>query len=864
VNQAGPASRSTRLKLTVRGAVQGVGFRPFVFRLATGLGLAGWVNNSPQGVFIEAEGPRAELEKFLLRLETEKPPRSFIQSLEASWLDPVGYMAFEIRPSETGGNKTALVLPDIATCPDCLREIFDPQNRHHLYPFTNCTNCGPRFSIIESLPYDRANTSMKAFTMCPQCQAEYDDPRNRRFHAQPNACPVCGPHLELWEGSRVCENAESPRSHERGYGTMLAAADAIREGKIVAVKGLGGFHLMADARNDKAVRLLRERKQREEKPFALMFPSLESVKAECEVSPLEERLLRSPEAPIVLLRKLARPHPGPLPQERENRSPITCENTTADSSTEVEQIGPHKGCSLSPGERVRVRASVEQNRLPLAQSVAPNNPFLGVMLPYTPLHHLLMAELGFPVVATSGNLSDEPICTDEREALERLGGIADVFLVHNRPIVRHVDDSIVRVMLDRELVLRRARGYAPLPINVLPASRWQDKQNCRQAGSTILAVGAHLKNAVALSVGNQVFISQHIGDLETEQAHTAFRRVIADFEKLYEAKPDIIASDLHPDYLSTKFAKELVAQASRPVNQTQAGGLCHVGVQHHIAHVLSCMAENEIAPPALGVSWDGTGYGLDGTVWGGEFFLVTDKSVERIAHLRPFRLPGGDKAVKEPRRTALGLLYEISGDKVFEQKVRREGAPDGGRGGCAPLAAFSSAELGTLKTMLAKKLNSPVTTSMGRLFDAVASLINLRQQIRFEGQAAMELEFALDGIETEDHYNLSLVTRHPSHELDWSPMVEAILADVKKGVSVGTISARFHNALAEGIVAVAKRAGQNRVVLSGGCFQNRYLTERAVRRLSAEGFRPYWHQRVPPNDGGIALGQVVAALRRKE
>jgi len=864
VNQAGPASRSTRLKLTVRGAVQGVGFRPFVFRLATGLGLAGWVNNSPQGVFIEAEGPRAELEKFLLRLETEKPPRSFIQSLEASWLDPVGYMAFEIRPSETGGNKTALVLPDIATCPDCLREIFDPQNRHHLYPFTNCTNCGPRFSIIESLPYDRANTSMKAFTMCPQCQAEYDDPRNRRFHAQPNACPVCGPHLELWEGSRVCENAESPRSHERGYGTMLAAADAIREGKIVAVKGLGGFHLMADARNDKAVRLLRERKQREEKPFALMFPSLESVKAECEVSPLEERLLRSPEAPIVLLRKLARPHPGPLPQERENRSPITCENTTADSSTEVEQIGPHKGCSLSPGERVRVRASVEQNRLPLAQSVAPNNPFLGVMLPYTPLHHLLMAELGFPVVAKSGNLSDEPICTDEREALERLGGIADVFLVHNRPIVRHVDDSIVRVMLDRELVLRRARGYAPLPINVLPASRWQDKQNCRQAGSTILAVGAHLKNAVALSVGNQVFISQHIGDLETEQAHTAFRRVIADFEKLYEAKPDIIASDLHPDYLSTKFAKELVAQASRPVNQTQTGGLCHVGVQHHIAHVLSCMAENEIAPPALGVSWDGTGYGLDGTVWGGEFFLVTDKSVERIAHLRPFRLPGGDKAVKEPRRTALGLLYEISGDKVFEQKVRREGAPDGGRGGCAPLAAFSSAELGTLKTMLAKKLNSPVTTSMGRLFDAVASLINLRQQIRFEGQAAMELEFALDGIETEDHYNLSLVTRHPSHELDWSPMVEAILADVKKGVSVGTISARFHNALAEGIVAVAKRAGQNRVVLSGGCFQNRYLTERAVRRLSAEGFRPYWHQRVPPNDGGIALGQVVAALRRKE
>ena len=823
MNKAGPTSQRARLKLAVRGAVQGVGFRPFVHRLATELGLNGWVNNSPQGVFIEAEGPRAELEKFLLRLETEKPPRSFIQSLEASWLDSAGYTAFEIRPSETGGNKTALVLPDIATCPDCLREIFDPKNRRHFYPFTNCTNCGPRFSIIESLPYDRANTSMKAFTMCPQCRAEYDDPHDRRFHAQPNACPVCGPRLELWEGSRVCENAESPRSHERGYGALLAAAHAIGRGQIVAVKGLGGFHLMADARNDKTVQLLRERKQREEKPFALMFPLLESIKAECEVSPLEERLLRSPESPIVLLRRLPSAIRHPLARRSEAE--------TAPSS--------------------------------LSRHIAPGNPCLGVMLPYTPLHHLLLAELGFPIVATSGNLSDEPICTDEHEALERLRDIADVFLVHNRPIIRHVDDSIVRVMLDRELVLRRARGYAPLPINVLPASRWQDKQNCRQdAGSTILAVGAHLKNAVALSVGNQVFISQHIGDLETEQAHSAFRRVIADFEKLYEAVPQIIAADLHPDYLSTKFAQEACCQrpagrpnssaGKMPAARSQAGSPRYVSVQHHIAHVLSCMAENEIAPPVLGVSWDGTGYGLDGTVWGGEFFLVTDENVERIAHLRPFRLPGGDKAVKEPRRTALGLLHEISGDAIFERK------------NVAPVAAFSAPELATLKTMLAKKMNAPVTTSMGRLFDAVASLINLRQQIRFEGQAAMELEFALDGIETDDHYNLPLVTRHPSLVLDWSRMVQEILTDVERKIPIGEISARFHNALAESIVAVAKRAGQNRVVLSGGCFQNRYLTERAVRRLQAEGFRPYWHQRVPPNDGGIALGQVVAALRRKE
>ena len=808
VNKAGPASRRTRLKLIVRGAVQGVGFRPFVFRLATGLGLAGWVNNSPQGVFIEAEGQREELEKFLLRLDSEKPPRSFIQSLKAVWLDPAGYTAFEIRPSETGGNKTTLVLPDIAMCPDCRHEIFDPKNRRHRYPFTNCTNCGPRFSIIESLPYDRANTSMKAFTMCPQCQAEYDDPRNRRFHAQPNACPVCGPRLELWR-SGVRQNAadssiarDQPRSAERSYEAILAAAHAIREGKIVAVKGLGGFHLMVDARNDKAVGLLRERKQREEKPFALMFPSLESVKVECEVSPLEERLLRSPEAPIVLLRRLP--------------------------------------------------SSILHPPSSLSRHIAPGNPYLGAMLPYTPLHHLLLAEIGFPVVATSGNLNDEPICTDEHEALERLGGIADVFLVHNRPIVRHVDDSIVRVMLDRELVLRRARGYAPLPITL-------NAQRSTFNLQPILAVGAHLKNAVALSVGNQAFISQHIGDLETEQAHAAFRRVIADFEKLYEVKLQIIAADLHPDYLSTKFALEHRSPTRRESENAggqhavpEAGAPIVTQVQHHIAHVLSCMAENEIAPPVLGVSWDGTGYGLDGTVWGGEFFLVDDKNVERIAHLRPFRLPGGDKAVKEPRRSALGLVHELSSvQSNLLMQVHQKVA-----------CAFSASELATLKTMLAKKLNSPVTTSVGRLFDAVASLINLRQQIRFEGQAAMELEFALDGIETEDHYNLSLATRHPSLVLDWSPMVQEILTDVEHKIPIGIISAKFHNALAESIVAVAKHAGQNRVVLSGGCFQNRYLTERAVRRLQAEGFRPYWHQRVPPNDGGIALGQVIAAQRQ--
>jgi hydrogenase maturation protein HypF len=534
----------------------------------------------------------------------------------------------------------------------------------------------------------------------------------------------------------------------------------------------------------------------------------------------------------------------------------------------------------------------------------------------------LLAVLGFPVVATSGNLSDEPICSDEGEVRERLGGIADLFLVHNRPIVRHVDDSIVRVMLGRELVLRRARGYAPLPVRVRSAECGMRSEGGRVAsaeageegrGEIVLAVGAHLKNAVALTVGPQVFISQHIGDLETEAAYEAFRRVIGDFERLYEAAPSIIAADAHPDYLSTKFARELTRGAGRMPGPRGAGILPaqprYVSVQHHIAHVLSCLADNDIGPPALGVSWDGTGYGLDGTIWGCEFFLVTDASCERVAQLRRFRLPGGERAVKEPRRAALGLLFELFGEAAL------------GRADLAPIQAFSPSELDTVKTMLARGLNSPWTSSAGRLFDAVASLLGLRQQVRFEGQAAMELEFATEGAETDDAYLFPLapspsdgkgergwggVARlphpqpplHPMERgqgvrpggtedasdeqaahssadtpastlrpppppliLDPSPLIESILADLKLGVAPGRISARFHNALAEGIIAVARQVGQERVALSGGCFQNRYLTERAVRRLRAEGFRAYWHQRVPPNDGGIALGQVVAARR---
>ncbi|MBV8273778.1 MAG: carbamoyltransferase HypF [Verrucomicrobia bacterium] len=747
---------SLRLKITVHGAVQGVGFRPFVYRLATELRLDGWVLNSSQGVFIEVEGPLDLLRVFLARLAKEMPALAIIQSLESSFLDIAGYQGFEIRYSDHTGPKTALILPDIAICADCLRELFDPSNRRYRYPFTNCTNCGPRFSIIEELPYDRPNTSMRRFRQCPECEVEYHDPLNRRFHAQPNACPKCGPHIELWDGSKTVLATENE--------ALLYAADLISLGKIVALKGIGGFQLICAAHEEEFVRRLRQRKRREGKPFALMYPALDRVKRDCLVSSQEERLLVSPESPIVLLMRCA-----------------------GESS--------------------------------IAPSVAPRNRTLGVMLPYTPLHHLLMRELNIPVVATSGNLANEPICIDEAEAVDRLEGIADFFLVHDRPIVRHVDDSIARVVCHREMVLRRARGYAPLPVRMkepLPA---------------VLAVGAHLKNTVALSVGRDVFISQHIGDLETTMALTAFQRTVADLPKLYDTHPELVACDLHPDYISTKYATGAHPTVER--------------VQHHWAHVLACMAENELEAPVLGVAWDGTGYGTDGTIWGGEFLVPVQNSFQRVAHFRHFRLPGGEMAVKEPRRTALAVLYEIWGQTGLED------------GSLVPVAEFSKTELGLIRQMLAKGVNAPVTSSVGRLFDAVAALVGIRQQVTFEGQAAMELESLIESDVTEV-YPFELSNRVPQI-IDWAPLIGEILVDVRSEISLGVIAAKFHNTLAEIIVEVARQIVTPKIVLTGGCFQNRYLLEQAVQRLSQAGFKPYWHQRVPPNDGGIALGQIAAA-----
>ncbi|MCP4751302.1 MAG: carbamoyltransferase HypF [Proteobacteria bacterium] len=745
-----------RLRIAIRGVVQGVGFRPFVFRLAEELGLHGWVMNSSQGVFVEIEGSRGLVDGFLTRVRNEKPVHSYIQSFEASYLDPVGFETFEIRASRETGEKTALVLPDIATCPDCLKEIFDSANRRYLYPFTNCTHCGPRYSIIESLPYDRSNTAMKNFTMCEQCLDEYHDPADRRFHAQPNACPRCGPKLSAWD--------DSGKTLSEGHEALLYTAERLGCGDIVAVKGLGGFHLMVDARNEQAVSRLRRRKRRSEKPLAVMVSSLEQAKDECRVDFFEERSLVSPESPIVLLRR----------------------KTEWDASV-------------------------------IAGNIAPNNPTLGVMLPYTPLHHILMRRLGFPVVATSGNISDEPICIDEREALVRLGDIADLFLVHDRPIVRQVDDSVVKVTMEREMMLRRSRGFAPLPITL--------KNGCRN----LLSVGAHQKNAIALQVGDNAIVSQHIGDLETAEAFGAFQKTVDCLKNLFETEPVEAVCDLHPDYLSTRYAEEL----SIPVKK----------VQHHHAHVASCMAENDLDGPVLGVAWDGTGYGTDGTVWGGEFLRVDGRSFERIAAFRPFKLPGGAQAVKEPRRAALGVLFEMFGPELFDQDDI-----------FLPLEAFDRVELKIVERMVLNGFNSPSTSSAGRLFDAVSALVGLRQIASFEGQGAMELEFAIGGTSTDDYYPFTITDR-----IDWAPLIRRILEDLRNGVEIGPIAAKFHNSLAEIIVEVGKKTGEEKIVLSGGCFQNEYLTERVVRRLNSEGFRPYWHQRVPPNDGGICLGQLYAA-----
>jgi hydrogenase maturation protein HypF len=749
-----------REQLRVRGAVQGVGFRPFVYRLATGLGLSGWVENTAEGVRIEVEGPAAFVESFGRRVTAEAPPNAAVQSVDVARVEVGGPAGFAIRSSDGGGTVSTVVLPDLAMCAACRKELEDPRDRRFRYPFINCTDCGPRYSIILGLPYDRDRTTMRRFTMCAACRSEYEDPGSRRFHAEPIACPGCGPRAALWDADGAVVAVEDA--------AVRRAAEALAAGQVVAVKGLGGFHLLVDARSRAAVGELRRRKRREAKPLAVMVGDGIEAARYAEVGVAERALLESAQAPIVLL--------TPRPSD-------------------------------------------------LAPDVAPDCATVGLMMPYTPLHRLLLAECAFPVVATSGNAAEEPICIDECEAVRRLRGIADVFLVHDRPIARYVDDSVARVMGGMPTLLRRARGYAPLPLAAIDGKR------------TVLGVGAHVKSSVALSVGGAVVGSPHVGDLSTVAARDGFERTIATLSGLYARRPDTIACDEHPDYASTRWAEAQMTPC--------------VHVQHHYAHVLAGMADNGLAPPVLGIAWDGSGYGTDRTLWGGEALQVGERGFKRVAWIRPFPLPGGERAIVEPRRSAVGVLWEMERRGLI---VGDDPAQDLAR----------AAELSAWRRMLALGINCPQTSSAGRLFDAVAALVGLRRTAQFEGQAAMALEAALHGDPGagDERYAFWLDrTASGGLVLDWAPMILGVRRDVRRGEPVGRISTRVHNTLIEMMVAAAWRAEVPRVVLTGGCFQNRYLTERAIARLREEGFEPYWHHRIPPNDGGIAVGQVLAAVR---
>ncbi|MCC7376817.1 MAG: carbamoyltransferase HypF [Verrucomicrobiales bacterium] len=764
-----------RMRLRVLGLVQGVGFRPFVYRLATDLGLAGLVGNSAEGAFIEVEGLPAPLLVFKQRLVDQAPPPCTIIHLEAMWIPARGQRNFEIAPSATADRKTALILPDLATCPECVREIRDPANRRYRYPFTNCTVCGPRYSIIEAVPYDRERTVMRRFQLCAQCRVEYESPDSRRFHAEPIACPSCGPKLafQTIDGTllAICDEA------------LILAVRALREGRIVAVKGLGGYQLLVRADQDAAVERLRVRKHREAKPLALMCPSLETAGRFVRISAEERRLLLSPASPIVLLERLSAESPA------------------------------------------------------VAPSVAPENPWLGIMLPTTPLHHLLLTDLDLTVVATSGNPSEEPLCTDDEDARQRLGGIADFFLLHDRPIARPVDDSVARILLGTEQILRRARGYAPLPLS-LPST----PTSMASATSEVLGLGAHLKSAIAYARGDDVFLSQHVGDLESARTCVTFERTVADLGQLLEIQPGLVVADLHPDYYSSQRA----ASFSRTI----------ISVPHHEAHALSCLADHRLAPPALAIVWDGTGLGPDGTLWGGDFLEITETQCLRRASFRAFPLPGGDEASRDARRSAVGALHEAG---LIDTETSRRFLK----------RVFAPSELGLMRAAVARNINSPRTSSVGRLFDAVAALIGLPHLSRFEGEAAMRLEWTAwseRGRRGDGPLPLSCpleIIQDPAGiRIDWRPFLEALIQDDSTR-NTGSWALAWHEALADAAVRVALLVQQPRVVLSGGCFQNRLLTESTAARLQAAGFQVQWHQRVPPNDGGLAVGQIVGARRRQ-
>ncbi|OFZ56238.1 MAG: carbamoyltransferase HypF [Bdellovibrionales bacterium RIFOXYC1_FULL_54_43] len=790
-----PRFRKSTYRIEVTGIVQGVGFRPFIYRLAQELGLAGFVFNHDRGVTIEVEGTPEALRTFVDDISRKAPPAAKVENVQAAESDWKGYKGFEIRESPAASSsKFVPVSPDLAICDDCRREIWDVEDRRFFYPFTNCTNCGPRFTIVQDVPYDRRHTTMSAFKMCASCQAEYDNPDDRRFHAQPNACPQCGPQLTLADAGG--KPVQVPVYFNRNKTMVERCASLLKQGAILAIKGIGGFHLACDARNEKAVQLLRNRKHREAKPFAVMFPDLDSASSYAEISYAEAELLHSSGSPIVLVRK------------------------------------------RTPGGA------------PLAEAVAPGNHSLGVMIPYSPLHELLVKSFGGPLVMTSGNRSDEPIAYSNQEAVSRLGvpeipeiggeqggHIADYFLLHDREIHVRCDDSVLRLFRKRPYFLRRSRGYAPEGIRTNGAF-----------GATILGVGGELKNAFCLAretreahaKSGEAILGHHIGDLENVSTLQALEEGVAHFSKLFNLTPDCVAHDLHPDYLGTKWTKETFRELSKQGRV--------FAIQHHHAHIAACMEDAFETEPVIGLAFDGTGYGTDGTMWGGEILLADRRDFLRVGHFRNVWLPGGDRAVKSPWRIALAYLHESAIEIA----------------GFRFLSDISEDRIAMVQQMLEKKLNCFSSSSCGRLFDAVSAFTGIVREARYEAQAAIELEQAIgEDFAGQGSYEFAIEERGPELELDWRPVIQGIAKDLRKGGSAGLISRKFHDALVRGAVKAVQRISERysirTVALSGGCFLNEYLLENLIHGLEAEGLKTIFHRRLSPNDGALSFGQVVVA-----
>jgi len=769
--------------ISVRGIVQGVGFRPFVYGLAVEHNLKGWVYNTSEDVKIEVEGTAEAVEQFVRELETKAPPLAHIENVTIEYHPPRRYKNFEIRHSQAQEGKYQLISPDVATCQACLGELLNPEDRRYRYPFTNCTNCGPRFTIIEDMPYDRPKTTMRYFQMCPQCQAEYDNPLDRRFHAQPNACPKCGPQVELIDNQGNLVTESNP---------IAAASRFLQEGKTVAIKGLGGFLLACDATNDTAVKTLRQSKKRSSKPFAIMVADIDEAKRHCYVSLEEENLLTSPQSPIVLLKW-------------------------------------REGSSVS-------------------REVAPKLRFLGVMLPYTPLHHILLRDTGLPVVMTSGNLSEEPIARDNDEALRRLSGIADYFLIHNRDIYSRYDDSVAIVERGTSQLIRRARSYAPYPIR-LPFEARQ-----------VLGCGAEEKNTFCLTKDNYAFVSQHIGDMENMETLEHFDSTISLYRRLFNIEPEIIAHDLHPDYLATKYAQEL-----------GESGMRLIPVQHHHAHIASCMADNGFDSSVIGVALDGTGLGTDGNIWGGEFLVADYRNFRRVGHLEYLPLPGGDAATKRPYRTAIGYILTLLGENAIDAVIASEAQ----QSQLASIGQVTEVEVEVIQRQIERRINSPLTSSMGRLFDAISALLGIRGEIDYEGQAAVELEMAAYSYviarsvsdeaicHAEESYPYRIVEDEGMRIVRLGDLLAAVIEDLHQDISKGRISVKFHNTVAQMINEmcrlIANETYINQVALSGGVFQNRLLLRKAVSLLESSGFQVFTHRQVPCNDGGVSLGQAAIA-----